>query len=61
MSLHGLLVATELPLGGDDHSRGSQHDHSAEDQESGCARRRHDIVGELVDCAVKDGMENRHE
>ncbi len=53
--------SSELALGGDDHGRGGKHDHSGEDQESGCARRRHDIVGELVECAVKAGMENRHE
>src|SRR5512133_2432157 len=61
LSRNGLLGSSESSFGGDDHDGGGEHDDSAEDQESGGVRRRHNVVGELVDGAVEAGMEDRYQ
>ena len=55
LSRNSLPGSPEPTLGGDD------HDDSAEDQESSGVRRRHNVVGQLVDGAVEAGMEDRYQ
>ena len=61
LSRNSLPGSPEPTLGGDDHDRGAKHDDSAEDQESSGVRRRHNVVGQLVDGAVEAGMEDRYQ
>jgi hypothetical protein len=61
LSFNGLLGSAELAFGCDDHRRRENNDDAAEDQESCRVRPWHHLVGELADCGIEAGMEDRHQ